>query len=85
MASKSRAYTRPGADPEGRFRPVPTPAQQRSAADLQRALAPVQPSTVVRSDAWYGDQKRAQSAFLPGVWIGLVVAVIAATIILTSV
>lgn len=85
MASKSRAYTRPGADPEGRFRPVPTPAQQRSAEDLQRALAPVQPSAVVRSDAWYGDQKKAQSAFLPGVWIGIVAAVVAVTIILTSV
>ncbi|MFD6250537.1 hypothetical protein [Streptomyces roseolus] len=85
MASKSRAYTRPGADPEGRFRPVPTPAQQRSAEDLQRALAPVQPSAVVRSEAWYGDQKKAQAAFLPGVWIGIVAAVVAVTIILTSV
>lgn len=85
MASKSRAYTRPGADPEGRLRPAPTPAQQRRAEELQRALAPVQPSAVVRSDAWYGGQKKAQSVFLPGVWIGIIAAVFAVVFFLASV
>jgi len=85
MASRSRAHTRPGADPEGRFRPAPTPALVERGAQLQRALAPVKPSEVVRSNAWHGKQREHERAFLPGVWIGIVAAVIAVTWILTSV
>ena len=85
MASRSRALTRPGADPEGRFRPAPTPALVERGAQLQQALAPVQPSAVVRSDAWYGKQREHERTFLPGVWIGIAVTVVVALLILTSV
>lgn len=38
MASRSRAYTRPGADPEGRFRPAMTPTERERAEELLKQL-----------------------------------------------
>jgi hypothetical protein len=44
VASRSRKYTRPGADPEARFRPVTTPEQQARADEILEALRPPQPN-----------------------------------------
>ena len=84
MASRSRAYTRPGADPEGRFRPAPSPELVERAAELQRALAPVDPSATVKSEAWYGNTRANEKVFLPGVWIGILTAVFAGAWLLES-
>ncbi|MFD3334954.1 hypothetical protein ACFWV1_20225 [Streptomyces sp. NPDC058700] len=77
MASKSRAYTRPGADPTGRFRPVATPEQVAKAEQLTRALAPARPSEMVRSEAWYARSRERERAPLAHVWAGLIVGFVA--------
>lgn len=82
MASRSRAYTRPGADPEGRFRPAPSPELIERAEQLQRALAPARPSETVKSEAWYGTSRSNEKVFLPGVWIGLTVGFVAFLLLL---
>jgi hypothetical protein len=73
MASKSRAYTRPGADPTGRFRPVVTPEQAAQAEQLTRALAPARPSEMVRSEAWYAGSREREREPLAHVWAGLTI------------
>ncbi|MET9436911.1 hypothetical protein [Streptomyces sp. NPDC006551] len=83
MASRSRKYTRPGADPEGRFRPVATPEQKERAEELVKALAPVQPSAVVRSAAWYGTSREDAKLNLPGFWIAFFAVTTIGTWLLT--
>ncbi|MGW6570063.1 hypothetical protein [Streptomyces sp. NPDC054975] len=39
------------------------------AEEIQRALAPVPPSRVVRSDAWYGSSRQDAKVNLPFRWM----------------
>jgi hypothetical protein len=73
MASRSRAYTRPGADSAGRFRPAATPEQAAKAEQLARALAPARPSETVRSEAWYAGARERERFPQAHVWAGLII------------
>ncbi|MFD5107157.1 hypothetical protein [Streptomyces cinereoruber] len=77
MASRSRAYTRPGADPTGRFRPAVTPEQAARAERLARELAPPAPSKTVRSEAWYAGARERERFPQAHVWAGLIVGFVA--------
>lgn len=77
MASRSRAYTRPGADPAGRFRPAATPEQAERAAQLARALAPARPSEMVRSEAWYARSRERERFPQAHVWASLIIGFVA--------
>ncbi|MBA4865931.1 hypothetical protein H1V43_32220 [Streptomyces sp. PSKA54] len=49
MASRSRKYTRAGADPTGRFRPPLTKEQEQSAEELLKAISGPTPAERYRS------------------------------------
>ncbi|OEJ61061.1 hypothetical protein BGM19_26665 [Streptomyces agglomeratus] len=69
MASRSRTYTRPGADPEGRFRPIPTPAEDERAQFFLRTLQQNKPSEKYRPPETYAGIHRQNRFPLAPFWI----------------
>ncbi|OEJ41214.1 hypothetical protein AR457_10140 [Streptomyces agglomeratus] len=69
MASRSRAYTCPGADPEGRFRPIPTPEEVERAQLFLRTLQQTKPSEKYRPPETYAEMHRQNRFPLAPFWI----------------